>query len=239
MDLNIKINTSYKNFGIIEDISNYLNEDDSYYSYVNPPLKKSDSLSLTLVYLNEYNKESKYLLQSFTQAVPLEQDGWFTLYYIVLPTKQWCYTYPDLITIDHTYYIDDNKVYRYYENKNDEIISNPADLLNLLESPNISHNISYIQKDCVQTNSLRECYINFCKQIFNSKVLTSCDKSKIDSNLTYKRDLVWMGLNVIMYLTEGNKLSEAERIIELLHSCNGVCPNVKSNINNNYGCNCA
>ena len=47
-----------------------------------------------------------------------------------------------------------------------------------------------------------------------------------------------MAINVIKYMVECNQLYEAERIIELLHSCNGVCGGIKTSTNSD-GCGCS
>ena len=41
----------------------------------------------------------------------------------------------------------------------------------------------------------------------------------------YKRDLVWATLNVINYLIEDGLFEEAQKILEEIQSCNGICYN--------------
>ena len=41
-----------------------------------------------------------------------------------------------------------------------------------------------------------------------------CYTYNVDKELAIKRDLVWMGINVVRYLVQFNMLAEAERIIE-------------------------
>ena len=59
--------------------------------------------------------------------------------------------------------------------------------------------------------------------------MSACwNKNKIDSELIYKRDLVWMSINVIKYLTECEQLAEVERILETINGCNGLCTSSNS-----------
>lgn len=48
--------------------------------------------------------------------VPTEFDGWFTLTYIVVPTKEWFDKYQeDISEYDTVYYADGNTIYKYFE----------------------------------------------------------------------------------------------------------------------------
>lgn len=83
--------------------------------------------------------------------------------------------------------------------------------------------------------SLRKCYIALCQKIFNDRAFDRCFDSKIDSQLIYKRDLVWAALNVIQYMVDSNQLAEAERLLERISGCNGLCVGV--NTGEDCGCN--
>ena len=48
-----------------------------------------------------------------------------------------------------------------------------------------------------------------------------------------------MGITVIKYMVQFNMLAEAERIIELLESCNGICSGNPSTTNKSSGCGCS
>ena len=60
----------------------------------------------------------------------------------------------------------------------------------------------------------------------------------MDSDLIFRRDLVWMAINVIKYLTECSQLAEVERIIEIIKGCNSLCSNDKYSMKSYAGCNC-
>lgn len=83
------------------------------------------------------------------------------------------------------------------------------------------------------TCHLRQCFVNICEQILNQ--VEACNKNSIDYNLSYKRDLLWSALNVIDYLSEQEKFEEAERLLERIMSCNGLCDSYKTSCN----CKCS
>ena len=91
-----------------------------------------------------------------------------------------------------------------------------------------------------QTCRLKKCFINVCYQIFDSKTFTTCNNLKVDPNIIYKRDLIWSALNVIRYMVEVDQYEEAERLLERILGCNGLCKNyecLESHNNSNCGCN--
>ena len=71
--------------------------------------------------------------------------------------------------------------------------------------------------------NLKKCFIAICQQIFetNSSI---CKKADIDSTIIYKRDLLWSALNVIKYLVDMDQYEEAQRILDEITECNGLCP---------------
>ena len=50
-------------------------------------------------------------------------------------------------------------------------------------------------------------------------------KGVIDMDLIYNKDLVYITLNVINYLTQDCLFEEAEQILENIQSCKGICYN--------------
>lgn len=243
MELNINVNTNKdcKCEIVVEDKSTYLAEDST--NFQKGFFKKSDTSSIVLLYLNKI-KEPSIEAISFDKNVPVKFDGWFTVYYIVLPTIDWfknALKKQEQVNIlgiyDLVYYIDNNIIYKY--NTKTEELEEVTDLSEILEINPINTTISITNKDYVSICFLTKCYINLCQQILESRGLIQCQhKNEIDDELIYKRDLVWMGINTIKYMVECNQLYEAERIIELLHSCNGVCNDKKSN-NQYHGCGCS
>ena len=79
--------------------------------------------------------------------------------------------------------------------------------------------------------NLRKCFIKICQDIFDSQT-SFCNKNN-KSPETYKRDLLWSALNVIEYMVELDQFEEAQRLLEEITVCNGLC--YSDNINS---CGC-
>lgn len=78
-----------------------------------------------------------------------------------------------------------------------------------------------------------------CQQILNDRGFSPCwDKNSIDPNLILRRDYVWMAINVIKYMVQFEQLAEAERIIERIGGCNGLCESEFKQLSSG-GCGCS
>lgn len=244
MKLTVKINSLGNCKLAIQDISNYLPESSNYTSEWNQPLKKSDTSSLLLAVVENVLKESIEVKQiSYNSNISIDFDGNFKLYYLVLPTRKCIYNNIKLLdnyNHDFIYYIHENKVWKYKGDiQNDVIISDLIQLIETVSLPNIRSTISSVNKEQVSICSLQKCYVNLCQQIFEHKAFSQCfNKNDIDKELIYKRDLVWMAINVIDYLARCGQFEEANRYIKLLNGCNGVCGDKKITTNGN-GCGCS
>lgn len=142
---------------------------------------------------------------------------------------------------DIIYYTDGVNVYDSEGHK----VENLQDLVeNVHYSNNLSTNVYCTTQEYVGIANLYECYINYCQQLLNGGCFSSCSsRNTKDDEIIFKRDLVWMAINVIDYLVdrhseENPTLAEAQRIIELIHSCNGICSETNQLIHN-YGCGCS
>lgn len=242
MELNIELETNNNQITVFDISSSYLDENDL--TYPLNQFRKSDTQSMIILSVNKTDKE-EVLNSSFGNSVKIDKDGWIKVYYLVLPTKRWftqaIKTAAILERYDIVYFISKGKVYSYQSSTGEytEVIK-LEELLDISKLPNIKTTISIVEKEKVSICNLQKCYINLCQKIFESRGFSQCsNKNNIDSELIYKRDLVWMAINIIKYMTECEQLYEAERIIELMHSCNGICSDndVKSNIRSN-GCGC-
>ena len=243
MELNINIITDAHCKVIIEDNTEYLSETSTGTS--KGGFKYSDTVSVIVL---QHNKTQKTVVQNPTYdyhtsdyiEVPVGFDGWFTVNYIVLPNKDWFDRERDkssgsaLGLYKIVYFVDNGYIYKYV---NGEIVG--ASIEEVLEINPIDTTISKTSKDYVSICFLQKCYVNLCQQIFNDRGFSQCwNKNSVDSELVYKRDLVWMAINVIKYLTEFNQLAEVERIIEQIMSCNGLCTNSQIYKSSNTGCGC-
>ena len=236
MILKIELNQNKNKISII-DKSQYMPEGNDYMVNTNFKLKKSDSASITLLFANNYSDKSQYQTASFDCQIPVNFDSWYTVYYIVLPTKNWVYqnqVIADLFSL--VFYIENNKIYRYSKQGVDEELLDYSELIRYADLPDVKHNISITSQDFMSICFLQKCYVNLCQQIFKDKNFVRCS-NKVDHSLSYTKDLVWMALNVIKYMVEMNQLFEAQRILEIIYSCNGICKNGNSKFyESNCGC---
>lgn len=243
MELSIEVITSDSCKVIVKDLSQYLPEDSS--GIVKGKFKFSDTVSIDILQHNK-SQESVYRNPVYSLhtsndpiQIPVTFDGWFTVVHVVLPSKEWVNNELSkeegsaIGLYDIVYYSDGNSVYKYIGGSTQE-----TTIEEILEINPVNTTISKTQKDYVSICFLRKCYINLCQQIFNSRGFSRCwDRNKIDSDLIYRRDLVWMAINVIKYLTECEQLAEVERIIETINGCNGLC--VSSDVTSKTsGCGC-
>ena len=241
--MELKINTDInKNQIIVTDVSTtYLEEDDPSFSL--NCFRKSDTQSIVIASINKLKGE-EVATSTIGNIINIDRDGWLTIYYLVLPTKEWFIraskTSNILDLYDIVYYVSKGNVYWYQSNTQEfGQVHQLQELIDLAQLPNVKTTLSYAKADRVSIFNLEKCYINLCQQIFESRGFSQCyNKNNIDSELIYKRDLVWMAINVIKYMVECNQLYEAEHIIELLHSCNGVCGDKKVR-SNGKGCGCS
>ena len=145
-----------------------------------------------------------------------EGDGFYTICKLTIPKDEMS-----------PYYYKDGKFYHNVQ----EVYLN--ELLSI--NPKVSGiNIDYMYY--FNTCNLRQCFIKICQDIFNSQT-SICEKSGLDGALVYKRDLIWSTLNVIDYMVETDQMEEAQRLLERLTSCNGLCSQTnKTSINSKCGC---
>lgn len=228
----------------IQDISTYKPEYENYTGDWNQQLKKSHTASVILAVVEDGLKSTITVKAvSFTPSIAINFDGNFKLYYVVLPTKECIFNNSELLKnydSEFIYYIEDNQIKKLNSGTSrSSIVVDLSELVEIINQPNIRSTASYISREQVSICSLQKCYVNLCQQIFESKAFSSCfNKNNIDNELIYKRDLVWMAINVIDYLSKCGQFEEANRYIKLLNSNCGVCGDNKTGGNHN-GCGCS
>ena len=164
------------------------------------------------VYVLQLNKSDELITRIATKENEYEEvifdlglDGFYTLTTLKVPkdsTKE--------------YYFRDGKIYHMQEE---------VDLTLLLEiNPEFS-GLSIEHEYYFQTCRLRKCYINICKQIFDQVHSVECNRPPIDPNLSYKRDLLLAAIFIIEFMVEKGQYKEAERLLERIMGCNGLCNN--------------
>lgn len=166
------------------------------------------------VYIIKYinSDETQTLVRESAEddiIIKYKGDGLYTICKLNISTKE-----------SSIYYYKEGKFYhRTQEICLQEILDNPK---------NVKIDYEYYFSVC----SLKKCLVKVCQDIFDSQ-LTICNKNN-KSPETYKRDLIWSAINVIEYMVELDQLEEAERLLEQITVCNGIC---YQNNFNDCGCN--
>lgn len=153
-----------------------------------------------------------FIKSESTQTVAFNnfEDGFYTLCKIEIPLDE---TSP-------VYY----KKGKYL--KGEQEIS----LQDIIDDEDIEKEYNYFFSTC----NLKKCFVNICQEIFKSKATICGGSNNADKSLIYKRDLIWSALNVIQYMAEMDQMCEAQRLLEEITACNGLCPKQQTS----SGCGC-
>lgn len=241
MEFSIDIHTELNGEITIEDYSReykqYIDEDvpvvSSYdlYKYSEcvtlNTITKVNVCEITLidVLLNEHTEELD------TCTFKVKDDGFYVIDHIILPNLLWLQNSSDEYKqyYETIYVTDGSKIYKQVNGELQE-----CTIKEIMERNTEGTTIKKCKVDVFFTGNLQQCYIDYCKRIFND-LLTKCPTSTPD---TYARDFLWMTLNIIDYLVGFKQFMEAQRILEVVNTCNGFCT-VSHKYLNNRSCGCA
>lgn len=224
------------NYLIIQDPFNYQSELST--GYAKGSYKYSETLSIIMLTKDDEDTKTYVIEHTNTNQVikvPLSTDGHYYIEYIIIPTDKWYQKIPDAVKnlYDIVYYSDGETITEVKKGGQPTEVDATVLSQNIIRSTTIGKN----SDDFISVANLRKCYINLCYQIFADRGMSSCwNKNKIDSELIYKRDLVWMSLNVISYLTELGEYEEITRILQQINGCNGLCKSDTTATSSNCGC---
>ena len=167
--------------------------------------------------------------------VSIEKDGYYSVTQLILPTVK-CYeenkddrNYPWKLCTSGVFLIDSKgRVVQATDDTYIEIdpLALPVDLCN--------STVSGCTKDTFIICHLWDCYIKACKELLNARITECFDNSLKEA--TFRRDYLWMTLNVVKYYTEFEQYMEAQRLLTKVMGCNGMCSD-KSN-KNKSSCGC-
>lgn len=187
-----------------------------------------------VLYIAQLNESSRTTIlysklhseKEVTITLSPQKNGFMTFCSIILPKLP---PLPDLYNQSISYYSDGEQIYKIVEG---EIITvkDWQELIDL-NNPPFTREIQNFFSVCF----LRKCYISLCQKIFKSRGFDKCFNDKVNSQLLYKRDLVWAALNTIQYMIDSNQLAEAQRLLERIGGCNGLCT---SEDTGDKGCGC-
>lgn len=226
--------------GMSSDYDLYLKDS----SIVQPynKFKYTDTATINIIELNKV-EESKilnsYIVDHCSKLDELHynftQDGYYTIYHIILPTKE-CINRiisNDIGFLEYyetIYAIDNDNILKiqdntWVESSYEELLRNPCNTT-----------ISISSKDTFSICQLWDCYVENCKDILSNS-LSKCSTESDDSK--FNRDIIWMTINVIKYYLDRGEYEEAERVLEEIIGCNGFCSNSNSNSKSKKGgCGC-
>lgn len=170
-----------------------------------------------------------------TITIQLPNDGRYSISQTIVPKTS---IYFKTLNFSNTIYgyNPETKVFQKLINNQwedvdvSEIIQRNTVGTNLLRYENTYFSICYLYK----------CYLDWCNQIFPI-LLKNCKGGceELDSELVFKRDFVWMTINVLNYYIALCKYEQAQQLLERVMGCNGVCNTVNSSNVKISGCGCS
>ena len=218
LDININISTACKLH--VQDQTKY-SSNPSY----NESMRFNDLRTHILVI---EQKDSLFVTYSKVREfeVPLEIEGLFTVHYLVIPNK---FTSGSPTGY---YWDDDHPVYV------DALGNEKRIELKTLLTINVeSTNIERFSKDFLSICGLKNCYIKICKELMNKSCPENCSGTQY-SELSYKKDLLWMAINILEYLIEFDRIDEANQLLkQVYYGCNGLCKQTTLRLGD-YDCGC-
>lgn len=168
----------------------------------------------------------------------LNQDGFYTVYHIILPTTEWLNkelekAHSILKSDIEIYVCDCSNIYKYSKGNLHKI--EDVDILTSVNTENTTISRTVVNQFSIY--DLYKCYITLCKQIFQNTTFKCFDKINLE-DITFKRDFIWMTINIIKYYTEMNNFLEAQRLLQKINYCGGICNEKSLSKQNNSGCGC-
>lgn len=244
MEFSIDVHTYITGEVTIEDFSReygqYIDEDlevvTSYDSY-----KYSESATLNTIIkvgINEatlidvlLNDHSEYL-DSCTFKV--DKDGYYTVDHLIIPNLKWLENASEeyLEYYETIYVTDGEKLYKQIDGELEE-----CTVKEILERNIEGTTIKKCKVDVFFTGNLQQCYINYCKKVFDG-LLNKCVNNSYDADI-YARDFIWMTLNIIDYLINFKQFLEAERILSMFRTCGGFCEKPSGGFKPGRSCGCS
>lgn len=171
-----------------------------------------------------------------------ERDGWYTISHLIVPKLSWFIQINKAYVEDGTYY--------FYNQDNATFVRAIKSGEDIAYTSNIDPYLVYVaidnpttigvEEDIFIIGRLEACFEEKIKAILYGKLYTRCQTPNDRDTIFRDRDMVWMTLELLKYLIRYCKYSEAQRILEMVDSCNGFCNNTKyrDGYKFNKGCNC-
>lgn len=163
--------------------------------------------------------DTTYANNFTTSAYSLILDGSYTLSRYFIPSLEFftAHSTNSIYNGVTMYYTDGTTIFK--------IIDSVATPITVTSFINADLSVS----DCIVTSStfISTCFTNTCYfKILSSIVdmnIGVCEQSLELQTLLQSRDILYMTLEVIKYLTDINNLSQIQKLIEALDICGGIC----------------
>lgn len=232
--------------GLTKDAGNYLPEDST--ENISNTFKYSETVTINVIQLDkidelEFIKSTivTHLTDTDEAQIDLLKDGNYQVSHILIPTIAWLQKEianpTNSLSSYSTIYVSDGiTIFKYIQN---ELIECPA--LELVERNPEGTTISIAEKNSFSICYLSKCFVTLCNEILNMNLLKCKSKNADLDDLIFRRDFIWMTINVIKYSISLGQYSEAQRILEQITACNGFCNSSDTKyktFNKSSGCGC-
>lgn len=209
--------------------------------------------SMTLNVLYSIDSKETQTMEQYTivphtdidiDEITMNTDGLKQIDHYILPTNEWfdyvlerdINAFDDYLMI-YYFNINDEKFYKYINGRsvevsvNEVIEVNPADTTIIKASVN-TFILCHLEK----------CLFNLCLYLLeNLPCSDPCLETKAKGfklNIL-NRDIVWMAVNAIKYAIENGQFFRAQKILEHIQTCWGICKDPENITSlNNSGCGC-
>lgn len=166
----------------------------------------------------------------------LTPDGYYVIYHLIIPSLDWYLEESSkeesIIKSDMGIYVTDgSKIYKQTDGVLTEVNSYLIAQVNTEDTT-----LSRITLEEFSICHLFDCYLSLCKQIFNNISYRCLSKDNIE-DLIFKRDFIWMTINVLKYYVETNQFFEAQRLLTEINYCGGICN--EPTMQKKSGCGCS
>lgn len=242
--------------GLERDNDEYLNEEDE---IIVSTRNYSYSQTVTINTLTSIKSTGEETLQAFDVVIhnidcidesdiAMPIDGLYEVTHIILPNEKWLSYVIErdksaLNAYNLIYYYDTtiNSFMKYIDEESVQVSLEEILEVNAIPPSEIGEKTNTIirsDKNTFCICHINECFYTICKNLLG--LLPQRCKNKLDDIklLIYDRDILWMALNVIKYLIELSQYYEAQRILENIIQCGGVCANSYNNLIESTNCGC-
>lgn len=164
----------------------------------------------------------------------IKTDGRYIILHAVVPTKGWLdkQSEEDLKKFKTIIIYNNGELFL---NSNGQLIQVELDIL---EDESLEESsIQVMKKDVFVLFNLWQCYLNYCKKLFEGECSKDTKCTDCKDELTENRNLLWIFLNAIQYYMKLGEPAKAQELLENISAgCNTLCSNEMFSKEYNCGC---